>query len=593
MPARLRRFALIAAAAGLAFATGPGSAQQPATSEAPPAIFLPEPFAIELPIGARGSLAPNETPLADLLGAAIAGPLRVTHDLIAPAKLGVTPITFTAWAGAPNASAVVTRTTMPLLMLPYGQTPIGVSVDERASASNNIARVVRDEAGTLHVAWLEARPGGRISVMYRRGPGRQGSTEAQWDVPAQSLSDERTVSWNAYVGLTVIRGGVMASWQGADGIVLRRIMTIPGGWRMEPPIVTRIPSAGHEMGPALVARGDEIAMLTPAGLLARSSDRGATWISEQTPFPPGKQPKNTAMDADSQGRLHIAFAWMIDDQYWELRYVRRETNGTWADAQNVLADVPRWQRPTDAGQVLADFPSIRIDHRDGIHVAWHGTATTRKFGADETHYRYRAAAAGGGWEAWRAEQTLWPNDPARSQGAYGPTLTLDPATDTVIALSFFVDGGGFEHTGLRFLRGGELRGDPLVLSKLRTDGATMPVWYWFPSALPAIHRPAAGGAWIDVLQNVQVRGEQKPPHVIVYQTADLGGWLDGSALKTASERSVGIALELPDPKLIGAGIAGMLLLIALTGVVTYAMMRRNGRRRMAALAERRTTRQPR
>lgn len=593
MRALLRRFAPLAAAASLVCATTPGSAQQQSLSEAPPAIFLPEPFAIELPIGARGSLAPNESPLVDLLGAAIAGPLRVTHDLIGPAKLGVTPITFTAWAGAPNASAVVTRTTMPLLILPYGQTPIGVSTDERASASNNIARVVRDESGTLHVAWLEARAGGRASVMYRRGPGRLGSTEAQWDLPAQSLSDERTMSLNAYVGLTVIPGGVMASWQGPDGIVLRRIMASPAGWRPEPPIQTGVPSTGREMGPSVVARGNEIALLTPAGLLARSTDRGATWTTETTPFPPGKQPKNMAMDADSQGRLHIAFAWMIDDQYWELRYVRRETDGKWVDAQNVLADVPRWQRPNDAGQVLADFPSIRIDHRDGIHLAWHGTATTRKFGGDETHYRYRAAAAGGGWENWRAEQTLWPNDPALSRGAYGPAMSLDAATDSVIALSFFVDGGDFEHTGLRFLRGGELRGDPIILSKLRTDGAAMPLWYWFPSVLPNIHRPASGGAWIDVLQNVQLGREQKPPHVIVYQSADLGGWLDGKALKTASERDVGIALELPDPMLIGAGIGAMLLLIALTGVVTYVLMRRRGRRRMAAGAGRRSSRQPR
>jgi len=395
MRVHLRRFALVATAASLAFATTPGLAQQPTLSEAPPPIFLRKPFAIELPIGARGSLAPNESPLVDLLGAAIAGPLRVTHDHIGPAKLGVTPITFTAWAAAPNASAVVTRTTMPLLILPYGQTSIGVSINERASASNNIARVVRDESGTLHVAWLEARAGGRISVMYRRGPGRLGSTEAQWDLPAQSLSDERTVFWNAYVGLTVIPGGVLTSWQGPKGIVLRRIMASPAGWRLEPPIQTGIPSTGHEMGPSLVARGNEIALLTPAGLLARSADRGATWSSEMTPFPPGQQPKNMAMDADSQGRLHVAFAWMIDDQYWELRYVRRETDGRWVDAQNVLADVPRWQRPNDAGQVLADFPSIRIDHRDGIHVAWHGTATTRKFGADENHYCYRAAAAGG------------------------------------------------------------------------------------------------------------------------------------------------------------------------------------------------------
>lgn len=53
-----------------------------------------------------------------------------------------------------------------------------------------------------------------------------------------------------------------------------------------------------------------------------------------------------------------------------------------------------------------------------------------------------------------------------------------------------------------------------------------------------------------MLQNVQLGREQKPPHVIVYQTDDLGGWLDGNALKNARERNVGITLELPDPKLI-------------------------------------------
>ncbi|MBL8701895.1 MAG: hypothetical protein JNK67_26165 [Alphaproteobacteria bacterium] len=575
---RRRGLAMLVAAATTA---GVSAAQMPAqpTPEAA-TIRVPQPFAIELAPRHRDSIRPDETPLAELLGAAFAGTATVTHDLVDAARLGITRVTFTARQDAAASGPALARRTLPLLVLPFGQTPIGVSGDERATASNNAARILRDDTGRLHVAWLEAIEG-RVRVMYLRGAPRDGGGATAWEAPPEPLSDPASTPWNAYVAIAPMPDGVIVAWQGGDGVVLRRIARRGEEWRVAPPIATRIAGDGPEMGVSLVARADEIAMLTPSGLLARSGDGGLSWRTAAIPLPPGGKPKNIAMDVDRRGNLHVVYALPAGDDHWALRYVRHEPAAGWTDAQDMLADSPAWRRPTAPGQILADFPTLRVDRRDGLHVAWHGTANTRAFGKDEAFYRHRPAEAGS-WGAWQPIQALWPNAPDVSQAAFAPSLSLDPATDSAVAVTFFVNARGAWETGARLLRDGALHGDRIFLSRKRAEGAVMPTEIWFASAAPIVHRPTSGGAWLEMVQTVKLPAELAAHHVIVHQGADLERVLSADS---GVPRTHDVAMLLEDGGTLAAIASAMLAALLASALVIVGVARR--RRQVTAMPRRR------
>lgn len=530
-----------------------------------PRIILPEPFAIELPSAEQAMIRPQDSPLAELLGSAFAGGEAVTHDLLTPARPGITRVTFTAWQGTPVSSKVDIRATVPLLVLPNGQSPVGVSGDERATASNNASKVVRDDSGAIHLVWLETGAHG-ARVMYQRGYTRGPEGGTRWDGAPETLSAGLETPWNAYVGIVAVPGGAMVAWQGAQGLVLRRIVAGGGaaGWKIEAPIVTSIVSQGREMGPSIVARGEELSLLTPAGLLARSSDRGASWETEQMPLPDGQAIKNIAMDGDARGNLHVVFAGIVDEKYWELRYIRREPGGAWVDAHNVLADALLWQRAPDA-HVLADFPTIRTDHNRGIHVAWHGTGNSRAYGKDEVFYRYRPSNAAGGWGSWHEMRLLWPIDREEYFGAFAPSLTLDPATSALLAVTFFVNKSERWEAGAVLLRDGRMVSDRRRLSSPREGGATPPTGVWFPSSAPLVYR-AGDAAWLDVLQTVKLPAEEKAANVVVYQSVDVARWLGG---RTAPE----LPMQFPDVAAL-PGIAWVMVGLGFLGVVAFGLFLR-------------------
>ena len=120
------------------------------------AIVLPEILAIELPKPQMTEIAPMEAPLRQLLEAATAGVFKVTHDRLKPLPIGGTLITWIAWDGTPAQSRARAMKSAYVYVLPYGQTPIGVSGNDHATAGNQSAKVVRDAAGKIHAAWLDA-----------------------------------------------------------------------------------------------------------------------------------------------------------------------------------------------------------------------------------------------------------------------------------------------------------------------------------------------------------------------------------------------------------------------------------------------------
>lgn len=542
----------------------------------PVAIRVPRPFAIELGARHRDSIKPDESPLSDLLGAVFAGTHAITHDLVDPARLGINRITFSAWPGAANTGAPVARLTVPLLVLPYGQTPVGESIPERATGSNNAARVLRDGDGTLHLAWLEASAG-RHRVMYRRGTQTGADGLTLWAAPAQAISDVEATPSNAPVAMTRMGDGILVAWQGKDGVVLQRIVGQGDAWRLEPAVATGIAGAGAESGVSLAVHGDEIIVLTPAGDLARSSDGGASWRSDPVPVPEdarGAKPQNAAMDVDRRGIVHVVFALRHDDQHETLRYARHEASRGWADGHEVLADAPEWRRAGDAGRILADSPVVRVDARDAIHVAWHGTVNTRDPGKHEVFYRLRPAE-GDGWGAWRPVQALWPNTPGVSRGSFAPSLALDATTDTAIVVTTFANERDHWETGARLLRDGAPRGDRIFLSRLRAEAATTTTSIRFPSASPMIHRPMSGGAWLDLLQTVTLPEELKAPNTFVHQSVDLDRLLSADAGARRGSTLEDMLQETRTIALTAAATLGALLVVAL--LITLAGRRRQAR----------------
>lgn len=134
-------------------------------------ISLPELLAVELPSEGMTDIADSVSPMAELLASADAGGRAITHDRTGYLfHVGGTEVVWTAWDGDPYVSSVVATATAYVYVFRHGETPVGVTADDRATAGNHSAKVVRDGSGTIHVAWLDSgRPGAGDAVMYRRG----------------------------------------------------------------------------------------------------------------------------------------------------------------------------------------------------------------------------------------------------------------------------------------------------------------------------------------------------------------------------------------------------------------------------------------
>ena len=119
--------------------------------------------------------------------------------------------------------------------------------------------------------------------------------------------------------------------------------------------------------------------------------------------------------------------------------------------------------------ILADWPDIVADPQGNIHVGFHGTGNSGKYGQDEAFYVRRPAVGLGAWSAWEQPVSLHPvNRATRQSYSYAPSLALDPETDTVVAVVFFdyqdQSHEAFDSDAL-LLRGGRLVGAPIALSR--------------------------------------------------------------------------------------------------------------------------------
>jgi hypothetical protein len=506
-------------------------------------IRLPQSLAVELPAADLAELAPGASPLRELLEAAEAGGLRVTHDQSAPLPIGATAVTWTAWEGAPGQSPVRATRRAWVYVFPHGTTPVGATGKFNALAANHSAKIVRDAAGKLHMAWLDARPGsgsrreGR--VVYRRAAQDEATGRLTFETEVLPLSEPGGAIARSYLAVEAGPSTVHVAWFGGRTTLYRRLALRGGAWTVERVRDTGALGSTHDSGPDLGVRGDdEIHLVTPTGEYAVSTNGGAGWTRDRLPVPRGQRFKNAALAVDQAGHVHAVYtvlrrspaSWSGDRPnggYWELTYARRRPGGGWVDVGNALAASPAWADRGAERDVLADWADIAVGVRGTVHVAFHGTANTGIYGRDEAHYVRRPAAGPGAWGPWEAAIPLHPVD--REGGtlfSFAPSLSLAPDGDAVVALVFFELRGYprevFDSDAV-VIRGGAVAGPPIAVSQMarRARRVEDALGNWFPSAAPRLHRRADGRVWLDTLQVAETPERHGALHPVVYQRVDV------------------------------------------------------------------------
>ena len=520
----------------------------------PPTIALPEPLAIELPPGAS-TLAPDAPPLRDLLAAAKSGERKVTSDLQHPVGPGPIRVTWTAWSGAPGASAPAATASAVLFVLPPGVTPIGLSGDENATGGNNATKIARNAAGNLvNMVWIDGgRPGKGSAVMYRLAE-IAADNSIHLSAPIR-VDDAVSEAWNAYPGLAVAGNTVHIAWQAGGHAWYRHLVYDGGVFHWGPIRDVGAPSDGRDVGVSIATEGSLIDIVTPSGIDAVSRDDGTTWRTEKIPLPAGAKIKTISVALDAAGRTHVAFSDAIRGPlaevhdkgsrgYWELRYIRRNADGTWVDPENILRGRAEWAEPTNDDDALADWARILVD--GDIHVTWHGTAISRIYGHDSAFY-IRRAADGAGWrDGWDAPQLLVPPDPARGiRYSFAPSLALGRGVAVPVAFYDVYDGerwAGFDAVA-RVARNGAVAGPPLPVAQwiraaLDVKRPEMALSARFPAAGPRLVYAPDGRVWLDVLETLIPMGVPDAPKLIAYQRIDITRWLGGDAPRRSTVGAV-------------------------------------------------------
>ncbi len=497
-----------------------------------PAITLPEILAVEMPEGAA-TLRPDEPPLRDLIARAKSDTRRVTTDL--PEKIGPGPtaVTWTAWDT--NGKPTATRSAV-IYVLPHGMTPIGTSGDDNATAGNNARRIVRDPDGNVHMIWSDSGgPSGRTGPTYRRvHPMADGTVTL--DTPPIMVAEGGPSEWNAYPSLTLSGNAVQLVWQGGGTARTRLVSPGATGPVLGPVIDTTAPSAGRDVGPAMVAQSGRLHLVTPAGIYAASDDNGAHWHHEPVPRPSGVAVKTMSLAADASGAIDIAFSAPVisppaigkDDKgsggWWQFRTIHHAASGEWSNPLDVLQATPGWMKPEAGRDALADWVAIAAAPSGGLHATWHGTAISGVFGHDQAYYAWRDPSG-----SWQPPIAIMP--PNAAQGikySFAPSLTVD--NDRALVVVFYDVYAGAKWIGFDadvvILRNGRIEGPHLPLTHFVQDAIAAghperALSSRFPSAAPTLSRTTDGRVWLDVLETLAPGFPGATGQLIVYQRLDV------------------------------------------------------------------------
>jgi hypothetical protein len=497
----------------------------------PPQIVLPEIVAIELPRGLN-EVGPSDPVVQALLRSARSGTRTVTSDLQGKIGVGSVRVTWSAWDQAPGVGKPAATRTETMFVLPSGVTPVGVSGDENATGGNNAVRIARDSIGSVHMLWVDSgRPGAPTGPVYRRAAvAPDGSVRLETD-PIY-VADSGPSEWNAYPALAVRGEVVQLAWQGGGSVRTRRLVHGPTGWTFGPVRDTGAKSEGRDIGPAIAIDPSGLHIVTPSGVYAFSSDGGQSWKTETIPVPARQRIKTASLAVDPSGVVHFVFSAVVArtsspaqklGEYWQLLGIDRRRDGTWTELKDLLAGIPGWSEPSGSDDVLADWVRIAADQEGGLHVVWHGTATTRRYGKDAAFYAFRRQDG-----AWQLPLRLINEDPGRGiLSSFAPSLVLDG--EHALPLTFYdVYSGpkwiGFD-SALSILRRGMVEAPFVPVTQFvrvgidakRLQGALS---VRFPAAAPLVWHGPDGRLWLDVLERLKVETEPGP-HLIVYQRLEL------------------------------------------------------------------------
>lgn len=494
-------------------------------------ITLPDVLAIELPRGV-GAVGPNDSPLRELLNQAHFGSLAVATDLKRKVGVGPVRVTWMAWQGAPGAGKPLATRVGKIIVLPFGMTPVGVSGDENATGGNNAARIARDSAGHVHMIWVDSgRPGGHTGPVYRRAAMAPDGA-VRFETGPIYVAEGSAEDWNAYPALAVSGQTVQLVWQGAGTAHTRRLSFGARGWVFGPIRDTGAKSEGRDVGPAVAMDARGVHIVTPSGAYAFSSDGGTNWKTELIPLPPGDQIKTASLAVDPSGVVHIAMSVIVTRDappnqklggYWQLRMIDRSPDGIWNDGVNVLANAPGWGEPRGSDDVLADWVRIACDRTGALHLTWHGTRISHKFGNDDAYYAWQKPGG-----RWQIPVQLVAQDPSHGiLYSYAPSLAIDG--NRALALTFYnvlanSDWVGFDSV-LASLRNGQMETlrpvTQFVRAAIKAKQPQLALSSRFPAAAPTVWRTWDGHVWLDVLELFKSPLEPEGANLVVYQRLNL------------------------------------------------------------------------
>jgi hypothetical protein len=306
----------------------------------------------------------------------------------------------------------------------------------------------------------------------------------------------------------------------------------PAGWTFGPVKDTGAKSEGRDIGPAIAIDPNGLHIVTPSGVYAFSSDGGQSWKTETIPVPTRQRIKTASLAVDPFGTVHFAFSAVVAratspaqklGEYWQLLVIDRRRDGTWTELKDLLGGVPGWTEPTGPDDVLADWVRIAADEQGGLHVVWHGTATSRRYGKDAAFYSWRSRDG-----SWQLPIRLINEDPTRGNlSSFAPALSLDG--EHALPLTFYdVYSGpkwaGFD-SGFAVIRRGAIEAPFVPVTQFVRTGVEgrkleAALSNRFPSPAPVVWHGPDGRLWLDVLERLKVESEPGA-HLIVYQRLEL------------------------------------------------------------------------
>src|SRR5213080_4251104 len=158
--------------------------------------------------------------------------------------------------------------------------------------------------------------------LARRGPPGKGKHDSlpegvqdpasgrfAWDIPVSRITDPGSAV--GLVAMDVSANAIHFAWATDRTTRYLRVLNVGGQWRPDPVRDTGALGLAYDNGSDLVVRGDdEIHVLTYTGQYAVSTNGGARWRVEQTPWS-SAETKNPALAVDAMGGAHVVYVQKV------------------------------------------------------------------------------------------------------------------------------------------------------------------------------------------------------------------------------------------------------------------------------------------